>query len=86
MIRLLTTTKSGPHESKVLRRIIRDIDAGKVTTVVIGQWLEVRQPAAAPRGRPTDWKCRAANDRKLSTLGPSNSYGVDKLVNSVFLF
>ena len=30
MSRLLTTTKSGPHESKVLRRIIRDVDTGKV--------------------------------------------------------
>ena len=30
MSRFLTTTKSGPHESKVHRRIIRDVDSGKV--------------------------------------------------------
>ena len=30
MSRLLTTTKSGPHESNVHRRIIRDVDTGKV--------------------------------------------------------
>ena len=30
MSRLLKTTKSGPHESKVLRRTIRDVDTGKV--------------------------------------------------------
>ena len=30
MSRLLTTTKSGPRESKVHRRIIRDVDTGKI--------------------------------------------------------
>ena len=30
MSRLLTTTKSGPHESHVHRRTIRDVDTGKV--------------------------------------------------------
>ena len=30
MSKLITTTKSGPHESKVLRRIIRGVDTGKI--------------------------------------------------------